>query len=55
MGPNMTYPGLQLKFATSPSDHFTWDDDDDDDVEEEEEEEEYFPSAWDDDDTDIKR
>ena len=50
MGPNMTYPGLQLKFATSPSDHFTWDDDDD-----VEEEEEYFPSAWDDDDTDIKR
>ena len=46
----MTYPGLQLKFATSPSDHFTWDDDDD-----VEEEEEYFPSAWDDDDTDIKR
>ena len=24
LGPNMTYPGLQLKLAISPSAHFTW-------------------------------
>ena len=24
LGPNITYPGLQLKFATSPSSHSTW-------------------------------